>query len=160
MFFEKVILDKCISILFAFEFFGVDFVTPYLCNLERRTDMYLLDKIQDLENQVKELQGRKKGQSFFHARSDNRVAHCIALSDVSDGLVKVLRTEYMDIREEAALTRPSEVCVLIYDRNKIFDWTSDVIKEVAVLIEERKKPMTLADITPEHIRAGRKWDKS
>lgn len=104
-----------------------------------------------------------KGQSFFHARSYNSIAHCIALSDVDEsGHVKVLRTEYRDSRSEASLTRPSEVCVLVYDRNKIFDWTSEVIKEVAVEIEERKKPMTLADITPEHIRASytrERWNK-
>ena len=90
-----------------------------------------------------------KGQSFFHARNSHSIAHCIALSEEEDGLVKVLRTEYRSSRSEAVLTRPSEVCLLIYDQNKTIDWTSDVIKEVALMIEEWKKPMTLADIPDE-----------
>ena len=104
-----------------------------------------------------------KGQSFFHARTPSQVSLCIALGEVDElGLLKVLRTEYRGSRSEASLTRPSEVCVLVYDRNKIFDWTSEVIKEVAVEIGERKKPMTLADITPEHITASytaERWNK-
>lgn len=91
-----------------------------------------------------------KGQSFFHARTPSQVSLCIALADVDElGLLKVLRTEYRGSREQASLSPLYEIDVMAYDRNTIFDWTSEVIRGTISKIEERKKIRTLADIPKE-----------
>lgn len=74
----------------------------------------------------------KKGLSFFHATTTDKITFCICLSTKADedGLIKVFRTDAQPTRHEAATSPLHEVALIVYDPNLMFDWTSEVVRDV------------------------------
>ena len=74
----------------------------------------------------------KKGLSFFHATTPDQITFCICLSTKADedGLIKVFRTDPKPSRHEAAISPLHEVALIVYDPNLMFDWTSEVVRDV------------------------------